>query len=264
MKTGSRQAEIHVGEITVISGVRLRGRTVDQYAHGRRSHGIVFVRSGEACFTHDGTQMVVRDRQLLHIPKGFRYIMQYTASETSFVTVNFELTEGLLPSKQLFLLDCANEAEAYDTIFHALERCSESGSLPDLLRRKEWLYRLLAAVLESGALQPDAAPSPQIAPGVQLLEQTYLQNLPIARFAQACSMSLSAFRAQFTAELGLSPIQYRNHLRIARAASLLEDGSCTVTEAAYASGFENLGYFCRCYQKHTGQKPSAAKKTAPS
>ena len=54
-------------------------------------------------------------------------------------------------------------------------------------------------------------------------------------------------------------MQYRNRLRLRRARQLLEDGNCTVTEAAFASGFENLGYFCRSYKKLPGQPPYSTK-----
>jgi transcriptional regulator GlxA family with amidase domain len=49
-------------------------------------------------------------------------------------------------------------------------------------------------------------------------------------------------------------------LRIERARELLSDGSLTVAEVAYASGFENIGYFCRYYRRITGEAPGDTKK----
>ena len=78
-------------------------------------------------------------------------------------------------------------------------------------------------------------------------------------FAKACNISESGFRQMFFKQYGISPLQYRNRLRINRARELLEYDNCTVAEAAYASGFENLGYFCRSYKKHMGETPQATR-----
>lgn len=99
----------------------------------------------------------------------------------------------------------------------------------------------------------------QIFAGVLLLEQSYLENLPVSKFAEASGISISLFRTLFSKQFGMSPVQYRNRLRIDRAAVILSEGSCTVSEAAYACGFENIGYFCRCYNKFMGETPMETK-----
>ena len=71
---------------------------------------------------------------------------------------------------------------------------------------------------------------------------------------------LNRSRQLFGKHFGTSPLKYRNMLRIRRAKQLLEDGNCTVTEAAYDSGFENIGYFCECYKKITGETPKQTKQ----
>jgi len=60
--------------------------------------------------------------------------------------------------------------------------------------------------------------------------------------------------------LSTSPVKYRNALRVERAKELLRDGSFSVAEAAYASGFENIGYFCRTYRNFMGEAPGDTKK----
>ena len=98
-----------------------------------------------------------------------------------------------------------------------------------------------------------------ILPGALMLQQTYLENFPISKYAEACNISLTSFRSLFTQKYGMSPLQYRNHLRISRAVAMLQEGSCTVAEAAYASGFDNIGYFCRYYKKITGETPKTTQ-----
>jgi AraC-like DNA-binding protein len=43
---------------------------------------------------------------------------------------------------------------------------------------------------------------------------------------------------------------------------LTEDGSATVTDVAYAVGFNSLSYFCRCFQEAYGVTPAAYRSRA--
>ena len=80
------------------------------------------------------------------------------------------------------------------------------------------------------------------------------------QYAEASHVSVNTFRNLFQKQFGMSPLKYRNYLRIERAKELLCEGSFTVAEVAYASGFENIGYFCRYYRQITGESPSETKK----
>ena len=129
-----------------------------------------------------------------------------------------------------------------------------------MFRRKELLYRLLAMVCNDNCLLNDSVSVHlKIAQGVILLKQSYLENIPIEVFAEKSNVSISTFRKNFKEQYGISPLQYRNRLRIDRATALLEDGSCTISEVAYASGFDNVGYFCKLYKQITGKTPKNTK-----
>jgi len=56
--------------------------------------------------------------------------------------------------------------------------------------------------------------------------------------------------------LGVSANQFITTLRLKRAAHLLEQRSATVTEIAYAAGFNNPAYFAECFRKQFGCSPS--------
>ena len=98
--------------------------------------------------------------------------------------------------------------------------------------------------------------------GVLLLKQTYIEDLPIEFFAKQSNISTSLFRQLFKKQYNMSPLQYRNRLRINRAKQLLECNHCTVAEVAYATGFENVAYFCRLYKRITGVTPTETKENS--
>lgn len=259
-------ADICVAEVSIVSGIRPAGRTTDHMQLGRPHHGFLYVFRGEAQFYTKGKRCVsVRDGELLFIPRGLRYKMQYTAKSTVFVLVNFEVFERGGEALTLFdtLTAVARDGASLQIagIMTKLELVGAAQGLHGELRKKELLFRLLSMVYGAeNPLSSGLGRYPQIASGVLLLKQTYLENLPVEEFARASHISVSSFRDLFRREYGTSPVAYRNRLRIRRAQELLSEGSCTVAEAAYACGFENVGYFCRCYKSITGERPSLAKQ----
>ena len=260
---------LRISDITVISGVRMAGRMTD-YSNGRSHNGILYVRQGEAAFYSGQEKIaVVSDGELLFLPKHKRYHMRYTAESTAFVLVNFELRgEG---NEEALLFEDVTVL-ARDDAMHRLERtmksfelCGASKTVDATLRKKELMYRLLGAVYSPEFCLPKREDViPRIAEGVYLLEQRYLENLPIAFFAKASHVSVNTFRALFQKQFGCSPVKYRNRLRLERARELLLEGGFAVSEVAYASGFENVGYFCRAYRQSMGESPGETKQRSPA
>ena len=68
-------------------------------------------------------------------------------------------------------------------------------------------------------------------------------------------MSEANFRRRFREYIGVSPIDYRNDIRLTHAKNKLQSGEYNVSEAAYESGFTNLSFFIRLYKKKYGHTP---------
>ncbi len=256
--------DVCVSDITVVSGVRPAGRTIDN-SSGRYTNGILYIWSGEVRFWNkDKKSFGIKEGNLVFIPKSYKYKMQYAQPDTVFVLVNFEMFtkngDNILLSDDITVLAKDDESLKIAGFMNNFELCSAAQSFAATLRRKALLYSLLGLAYEKQMLfSYKDRKSSQIFPGAILLEQNYLENIPVSKFAEASKLSVSSFRALFNKEYGMSPLQYRNRLRVDRAVILLSEGDCTVSEAAYACGFENIGYFCRYYKKITGETPSQTK-----
>jgi AraC-like DNA-binding protein len=50
--------------------------------------------------------------------------------------------------------------------------------------------------------------------------------------------------------------EYIKNIRLKRAAQLLGEKRITITEVAYAVGFNDLTYFARCFKKQYQKSPS--------
>ena len=260
--------ELNVRCPAVFSGVRPKGRTISaSYQSGRKHHGLLYVYCGSVEFFDCPLgSLKAGGGLLIYIPKEYRYKMRYTEDGTTFVLVNFDLFDGNENEVALFpdisIITDDRSEKRLTGIMSEFEVSAAAGNLGASLRRKELTYRLLRMVLGGEPLRASEKKYLSILSGELLLKQSYLENLPISELAEASRVSVSTFRALFTEKYGISPIQYRNRLRIRRASDILKEGSCTVAEAAYASGFDNIGYFCRYYKRITGETPTETKKKA--
>jgi len=252
--------DICVYNISMSSGPRPAGRTTDNRKNGRARHGIVYIASGSVFISQPGGDFTAGAGSLVFLPKGLQYLLRFAEDGTEFILLNLDIM-----SSEGEYLTFFTEAEVIshhtDSRVVSLLRKLEASCLTEdhtaVFRRKELAYRLLSMIFEEDdtLFEPVAPKYANILPGVELMQQTYLQNIPVSEYAKACSISVSSFRALFTEYYGIPPVQYRNHLRIKRAMSLLIDGNCTIAEAAEGSGFDNIGYFCRLYKRLVGETP---------
>ena len=251
-------------DVRVLSGVRSAGRAVN-CLKGRPENGVFFLLFGEAIFREEsGRITTVSPGELLFVPRGAKYSMEYIAPETHFVLANFntmsERGEPTVIFDDIRIIATDDELCRIEKIMTSLEMCGKSRDVSTYMRKKELLYRLFGIIAKSGPIVAVDGASDRIFEGVRLLEETYLENLPISVFADACHFSVNSFRRHFLESFGMSPVKYRNVMRIKRAAELLSEGGFTVSEVAYACGFDNVGYFCRCYLKTTGETPSETRR----
>lgn len=64
----------------------------------------------------------------------------------------------------------------------------------------------------------------------------------------------------FRRAFGVTPVEYRTAVRLERAKMFLRDTKLSVSEAAYAAGFRDPGYFARCFRKQNGVVPSKYRR----
>jgi transcriptional regulator GlxA family with amidase domain len=127
------------------------------------------------------------------------------------------------------------------------------------------------------AREYDKAQPPAAAPvGADLLENPVLlrrllrakdrmdaashEAWPVKRLALVSGVSEAWFARSFKRAFGLPPHRYLLTRRIEQAVSLLRDTTLSVTDIAFATGWESLGTFGRIFNDITGQSPSAVRR----
>lgn len=93
----------------------------------------------------------------------------------------------------------------------------------------------------------------------QFVEQNYQHKIDIQEVINICNLSNTAFSRYFKKMTSMTFSNFLNQYRINQSKKLLLQ-DYNITEACYASGFENLSYFNKSFKKLTGENPMQFKK----
>ena len=124
--------------------------------------------------------------------------------------------------------------------------------------RREIHFRLLRAG-HAGLLRqlcrPDGHAS-RISRALLHIKRTYAEPLRVGDLAALAGMSPSTFHQHFKALTATTPLQYQKDLRLLEARRRLGAGQGTVSEAAFAVGYESPSQFSREYTRKFGTSPA--------
>ena len=93
----------------------------------------------------------------------------------------------------------------------------------------------------------------------QFVDENYPRKIDIAEVADVISLTTAAFCRYFKRMTHLTFTQFLNQYRVNQARTLLLLDQ-TVSETAYACGFESLSYFNKIFRRITGENPLQFKK----
>ncbi|MBQ4527833.1 MAG: helix-turn-helix transcriptional regulator [Clostridia bacterium] len=123
------------------------------------------------------------------------------------------------------------------------------------LKCKYTFLNILYSIISSENLQKQS----KVSKAIKYIDSNYLEDFSVTDLANLCNLGECMFRRYFKAETGISPLKYRNKLRIEKAYELLVSESCSVTEAMELTGFYDASYFNKCFKSQTGKTPSECK-----
>jgi AraC-like DNA-binding protein len=90
------------------------------------------------------------------------------------------------------------------------------------------------------------------------IDQSYDKDVSLSDIARSLKTRATVMGRAFKKDFGVSPVTYRNHLRITMASLALTDGK-TVTDVASEVGFEDLSRFNKNFKAMTRTQPKRFK-----
>ncbi len=133
--------------------------------------------------------------------------------------------------------------------------------------RRAVLHQLLIQLLRDHA---QAIEHPQhrqrskaVAKAMQWMSEHLDEDQSIEDIASQVDLGVSRFHERFLAEVGLTPADYRTHLRVRQAQQLLRNTEQTITQISFDLGFSSSQYFATVFKKIVGMTPGQYRQTQP-
>ena len=95
------------------------------------------------------------------------------------------------------------------------------------------------------------------------VEQNFREKIRAEEVAKLCGMSSFRFSRTFKEKYGIAFRDYVVRYRLRQAHKMISEQNSSVTEAAYAVGFNDISYFSRMFKRHFDVSPSELGSVLP-
>ena len=94
----------------------------------------------------------------------------------------------------------------------------------------------------------------------EYIEATPYDAITLAQAAQLAHMERCSFARFFKSKIGVTFQSFARRCKVSRAAAILQESDASISETAFALGFECMGTFARAFRSVTGVVPSDYRK----
>ena len=171
-----------------------------------------------------------------------------------------EFPDCRIVSNQMFVVDrdrltCAGGTSVVHLAAHVIERALGRASAVKALR-----IMIEEQPLPSRTLQPEQVLSMRstdtvVHKAMLLLEQQLQSSATIEELCEPLGIGRRQLERRFRQDVGLSPAEYRQRLRLERARWLLQNTDLEIIEVSLECGFQDSANFARVVRKTLGMSP---------
>ena len=227
--------------------------SVCSHPDGRGYNGFVLLSGGECVYRWEGGEAHLTPGALIYLPKGARHSVTAPERTLDLYRINLTVTDA---------------TDGEEIVFSSLPHIVTDSAPKNIFDISEELRRitllqgnsfrsvsLICELLEYVCRQEKHGAPTRIKAAVEYINNHFTEEISVRYLAELCYLSEAHLFRLFKGELGMSPIEYKNSLRIRRAKLLLPDTEITIGEIAEMLGFDNACYFSRIFKAHTGSSP---------
>ena len=216
-----------------------------------------YLAQGEIDFvSHTGHAFTLKKGDILFLPYDIEYNSSWTDAENGhYFSVEFilEYPGGEMLNIADELMIVLHDKGYFRELFLEISQTMKAAAIGCQLRLQEQFMHLLYQL--AMAVRKKSIGGSDIGPAVLAIEADLRAETDVEKLAKICHLSPATLRRRFLALFGVSPIRYRNSLRLRKARELLKTGLYTVGEAAELVGIPDLSYFSKLYKREFGLAP---------
>lgn len=256
------------------------GRSFQIPVHWHDEFEIIYVRSGFLTVSISGESYIGKTGEAFVVSPGNLHLMGSQTGTVDYYTFLFPLkyisfrTDDMLDEKLLEPLnsghlmicprvkDTAKElCEQLIEIYEAKKDESES-KITTQVRAKIILLQFILEMWKKGfVIENDTSGRNTVEKEmVSYIQQNFTGKISLREFGEQFHLSEKYISRYFKEHFHITLSQYVTYLRLEHAKQLLQDTDIPVTDVAMQSGYQNVSYFIRSFQKAYAVSPLKYRK----
>ena len=256
------------------------GRSFQIPVHWHDEFEIIYVRSGFLTVSISGESYIGKTGEAFVVSPGNLHLMGSQSGTVDYYTFLFPLkyisfrTDDMLDEKLLEPLnsghlmicprvkDTAKElCEQLIEIYMAKKDESES-KIATQVRTKIILLQFILEMWKKGFVIENDTSGRNIVEKemVSYIQQNFTGKISLKEFGEQFHLSEKYISRYFKEHFHITLSQYITYLRLEHAKQLLQDTDIPVTDVAMQSGYQNVSYFIRSFQKAYAVSPLKYRK----
>lgn len=219
------------------------GDEIDYYNKGRKKHLLHYITSGVREYLCEYEITVVPAGSVIFIPDQTEYkttALPHENEHCSGIGICFDSDHELEIDKKIYF---SKSDRTTLLAFYEIEKTYNEIPI-NYFKLREAVYHIFSMLSAV-----DHAHDDMLTPAITFIQEHYKENHLVSEYARQCAMSESYFRKRFKENMGISPLEYRNQLRLAEAKRLYQMGK-TILAISEEVGFEDPSYLSKLYKKH--------------
>ena len=233
---------------------------------GSKHSSFIYIVEGNLTINAGADKLSLHRGDLFYIPEGVRYTaiwegephVEYYNLNVLSNSYDSSLSSGGFALQRIAELSVDETLDEIKRIF-SLMQTEERVKKIEALGLYYAFYAKAFPLLE--AAEPQKY-SPVLIKATEYIEQNYAENFSVADLASVCFVSESRLHHIFTEKLGLTPIKYRNQIRVERAAHDLRSTALPIEAISSRHGFNSPTYFREIFKEYSGLTPKEYRKIA--
>jgi len=253
--------DVQIGKISIIVQ-KSENPNFEFNCVSRNWNGFIFVVDGDGEFIDSSGTHKLKKHSVLLLQNKAKYIFRGGKNGIKYITTALEL----YPANGFEALELPTflNAEKHPYILKHAEdmlKIWESRSPFYVMEARLLAERILIEIIRI-FYNPSTGfeLGGRLSPALTYINQNYDKNITNEQLAALCDLSATHFRRLFKEQMKISPMQYRENIRLHWAIKMLESQMFTISEVADNLGYSDIYHFSKVIKRHTGNPPSFYKK----
>jgi len=225
---------------------------------------LIYIMEGSCYVGNAKTKLTVQTGDILYIPCDNDSLVEFSGREKcelcAVYFVCYERKRDIAVKKALFddIIIQRGSKKGSQGVFPLLfsRICEKKEPLyAEKLRKTSLFFLLIDELAFWSEHSTDGDHYEEISFGIAYIENNFLDEFSIEEVARKCGVCVSNFYKLFKKRTGLTPVEYKNMLKVKRAMELLKSHDYSIEEISSMLNFCNQSFFIRTFKKFTGHTP---------